>query len=790
MFSSACHHFESRRVLGRSSRFLPLAAALLGATALASPAFAQVRTWTSNTSGDPWSTAANWTGTDVPDSAGETADFNSATGGLGPTITLDTSETVGGLSLSGGTVDYEIDASGGATLTFGGSSPGVSVVSGRILSTSAPISSASTITKSGDGTWRVFDQLDGSVLVSDGTLDLGYGFLSGDGSVTGNVDVASGTTLSTQMPGVPIGVSYTIGGLSGAGHVVVNGFTTLAVGNGNNLDSTFDGDISGGGALTKDGAGTLVLNGPVTMTGATNVNAGTLVVNSSTYASMISVNSGSTLGGNGTLASLISTGGIIAPGNSVGTLTTSSATFDVASTFAVEVDGATSDKLVVTSTADFNGATVSVSAPNNNAQATTYRIVDASAGTINSQFNPVVQEGLVAFDAALTQTANAVDLVLTRNSSVFQGSGQTGNQSATAGAIDALGIGNAVNTAVANTYTGDNSIFDQLSGEGFASEKTALAQQSGTIRNAALDRLEQTFSAVGDTGGTVSGYAVASLASPDPASNMGMWGALHGRIGAINATANTAAVNTRGGGIVIGVDGLVSDWRVGAMLHAGRSSASEPGRNASQNSTDFGAGVYGGTDISGLRLSFGADYEGHAISSTRTVAIPGFAQALTAAYGGSTTQGFAEVSKALDLGQVTLAPFANLAAVSVATDAFTETGGPAALSSAASRSTFVFTTLGARGSLKTALADGTLAEVHAGIGWRHTFGATPTASNSFAGGGAFTVTGAPLARDAVSLEAGLGFDMSSGLDVRLDYDGEIAATGQAHAGKITIGGKF
>ena len=88
------------------------------------------------------------------------------------------------------------------------------------------------------------------------------------------------------------------------------------------IQNTFAGLITGPGAVIKRGAGILNLEETSTYTGATTVEAGWLVVNGGLASSAVTVNSGAGLGGGGSLADLtILAGGLVAPGNSIGTLT-------------------------------------------------------------------------------------------------------------------------------------------------------------------------------------------------------------------------------------------------------------------------------------------------------------------------------------------------------------------------------------------------------------------------------------------------------------------------------------
>lgn len=101
--------------------------------------------------------------------------------------------------------------------------------------------------------------------------------------------------------------------------------------NGNNV--AFANSIGNGGAggLTKNGLGVLTLNGG-SYTGTTTISGGSLVANGA-MAGGAAVNDGATLGGTATYAGTIAVnnGGIIAPGNSVGTITTNALTLGIGS---------------------------------------------------------------------------------------------------------------------------------------------------------------------------------------------------------------------------------------------------------------------------------------------------------------------------------------------------------------------------------------------------------------------------------------------------------------------------
>jgi fibronectin-binding autotransporter adhesin len=150
----------------------------------------------------------------------------------------------------------------------------------------------------------------GGTTVAAGSFELvGNGALHSQGAVTVNggglFNIAGITAAGT-----------TIGDLSGAGSLVLGG-KALTFGTAN--DTVFSGPISGnGGGLVKQGAGTFTLGGANSYTGATDVLAGTLLVNGNQSAAtgFTSVASGATLGGIGTIGGdvNIADGAMLAPG--------------------------------------------------------------------------------------------------------------------------------------------------------------------------------------------------------------------------------------------------------------------------------------------------------------------------------------------------------------------------------------------------------------------------------------------------------------------------------------------
>ena len=94
-------------------------------------------------------------------------------------------------------------------------------------------------------------------------------------------------------------------------------------------DISYGGVISGIGKLVISGSGKVTLTGDNTLTGATTVSAGKLVVDGTLAGGLLGVAPGGTLGGHGQVGA-ITLRGLVAPGNAAGTLKAGSASFQAA----------------------------------------------------------------------------------------------------------------------------------------------------------------------------------------------------------------------------------------------------------------------------------------------------------------------------------------------------------------------------------------------------------------------------------------------------------------------------
>ena len=287
--------------------------------------------------------------------------------------------------------------------------------------------------------------------------------------------------------------------------------------------------------------------------------------------------------------------------------------------------------------------------------------------------------------------------------------------------------------------------------------------------------MEQVFDLLEEGGSGA--YDDGALASYD----RGIWGQVYGAYGTLSSTDETAGLDSAMGGLAVGIDGTLGGWRLGLMVYGGLTNADAADDDTSIDSTDYGLGAYGGRQWGNTKLSFAALYTEHDISSTRDVAFGDFADSLTADYGAGTAQASGQLAHELDLGSVSLTPYAGLAYVSHATDGFEEEGGPAALTSDDDVASAAFTTIGLGIDRQFIVVGDMLLTVRGAIGWRHAFADQPEATHALVGGTDFSVVGAEIADDTATLSAGLNLDLSPRMMLDITYDGQIGDGTQTHA---------
>jgi len=309
-----------------------------------------------------------------------------------------------------------------------------------------------------------------------------------------------------------------------------------------------------------------------------------------------------------------------------------------------------------------------------------------------------------------------------------------------------------------------------LSGEIHADIGGALLTDSGFLRQATLRRMRN---------------------ADAPTDGAAFWGEALAATSSTEAVGDAAGFQRNAAGFIGGIEGSAGDWLVGLSASYGRSNFSVADRASTGSADTYQLGIYGGTRFGDLGLSLGAAFATHDIATERSVVFPAFSEQLSAEYGARTIQAYGELDYRIDLGVAALSPFAGLAVVSGSTDAFAETGGEiATLSADRSSAQNAFTTIGVRVSAPLGFGEMS-GKLHAEIGWQHALKDTQTTMQlAIPTGASFDSVGVPIAKDALSLEAGLDFALSEDASLTASYSGQLAEGAQNHGVKLGFGLKF
>jgi autotransporter-associated beta strand protein len=310
---------------------------------------------------------------------------------------LKTSNNVGVLTgvnaFSGGTTiqDGTLRVSGGQALGTGA----VSVAAGAILDVTSNANSAmanlvqgaGALNKGGSGVLTISSQntFSGGATIAAGAVAL----TNGQGLGTGAAAIGSGASLSIgdiavsnviSGAGSVVKTGSGLGQLTGAntysggtsvsaGTLRVAGLSSLGTGGvsvaagatlemSNVTDAVFANALSGAGTLRKSGAGALTFSSNFTV-GSLAVDAGRVRLNAGLTGNA-SVGAGAILNGTGTISGTLTNNGLLAPGNSIGTLNVQgNYVHNAGSVLEIEFDDAGGiDLLNVGGTATLNGGTL------------------------------------------------------------------------------------------------------------------------------------------------------------------------------------------------------------------------------------------------------------------------------------------------------------------------------------------------------------------------------------------------------------------------------------------------
>ena len=427
---------------------------------------------------------------------------------------------------------------------------------------------------------------------------------------------------------------------------------------------------------------------------------------------------------------------------------------------------------------------------------TTYTIITTEAG--GTVWLGDVAGGIGFLTPKVSLNGGVVSVSLVLESNAFRSAGQTVNQQAVGGALDALAasgsVGGIVTTMANLPVAQGGAALQALSGQPYADFGTLNTRASQLFMNA-VGRQMATERGAGLGGPQRVALAEACDVACDTAqpSRFGAWLAGIGSTGSVLGDANASGFTYTMGGTAFGIDYRL-DPRFVVGIAGGYTSGTQwvDGFSGNGYSDAFSVALYGSFTQNGSGPGFYADaLAGYANASNRlqrVIALPGSPTGL--ANGNTSANQFLgqiETGYKFGLGigaNSSISPFARLQIGAINQAGFTEYGGGLFnLAVAAQTTTSVRTTFGVdlAGGFEVG---GTLLDLGFRLGWMHEFADTArpmTAAFAAAPTSQFTVFGATPQRDSAVVGFSAATAISDRASLFVSYDGEIGGGTDNHA---------
>ncbi len=620
---------------------------------------------------------------------------------------------------------------------------------------------------------------DGRAIVAGGiTLGADYG--------TGTIIIGAAAGQAAVAPGTLLTSTVTFG--AGTGSIVFNHTSTNYV---------FTPDLVGTGTLSFLSGKTILTGDSSLFTGTTIIAGGTVAVNGS-LSGTVDVQDGARLQGSGTVASVtVDSGATIAPGNSIGTLhVVGNISFAAGAIYEVEIDpSGASDSIIANGAATLAGV-LRVQASNGVYRAGTRYTLLTATGGVSGQFD-TVETTLESLFLAPTVNYAALETTLTlaRNTRSFASVAATPNQVAAATGIESMGSGHLYDV-IASQSSEDEArrAFQQVAGEVHADVKGSLQEYGAGLADALLGRMaESADSLAGDE--ALRQRQIRPRGQKQPSLAPVAWAQAMGQWGARESDGNARRASYAGQGLLLGLDGaLRGGWRSGLAFGAARHrDYVDDGTNARGTTQSYSLSFYGMKKLgAGAVARLGGAYGFHDVETKRHLDFTYEDSTLTSHHTAHTVTGFGELAYGfVPRPGARLEPFANMSVSYLALPSFTEDGGDGALAVHDGSAVYSVATMGLRGRQSVVFLSpaGGHATIEGMLAWRRAIGDTgPDGKYQLSGSAPFTVTGAPLARDAAQIEAGYNVDLSPQATVGLFYSGLFAnkTNTQAVNGKVRV----
>jgi uncharacterized protein with beta-barrel porin domain len=656
----------------------------------------------------------------------------------------------------------------------------------------------------------------GTVVNDDAIKIIGQSSVTVAGAVTSNAGHAIRfDTANTFDDRLELQPGWDINGTVDAGL----GFDTLAFGGLAMFDMTRV-DIAGTGApeanffgfdtFAKTGTSVFELTGNNSGIAGFAVTQGTLVLNADLAGMDFVVGPGAGLIGTGTAGSFaFGSGATVAPGTAgeIGVLTAQGpADFDAGSRFLVDLAANGAADRIVADTAAIGGGTLLVNlVPSASAYFDGQRfvIVDAAGGVLG-RFDGIER----AFDSLFLDFAFAdtpTQVAIEADVTAFDSAAATKNQAAVARSLfafaqssdpDAQRVYSSI--LFAPTIEDAQAAFDAASGGIHASLPTAVTNAGigfGQILRARASLPPAAAPAVEPLA-----YAPAPLAAQaidaavDPAAPVaahGLWGQLIAGSASIAGDGTAADLDFSFGGIAAGTEAVWSGTGFSAGLALGytRGEASVSSSQAAIDSAHIG--VYGALESGPLLLTAATHFGLHNVETSRDVLIGGVGGTAIANYGAQGLGVSAAARYRLEVGGVTVSPFAGVDAAFVHSQGATETGA-GLLNLSIDPADYVTGTMVAGLALghEWQLDGEARLRAEVSAAYEHSLGGPPDRNVAFVGGPGYTLSGGKLDDDRLALEGELDLSFDGGLTFSGGYRGTFGADSTSHSGQLSISHRF
>jgi uncharacterized protein with beta-barrel porin domain len=712
--------------------------------------------------------------------------------------TVITVTTAAGTTVSGGNyaIFAENRSTGALTITANGNLSGSA--GDGILAVSAGGALAITVGAAAavSGTWAAVTEIGGAATVTVA------GTLNGGAAGAVNFDQTGGFANRLELVTGAI-INGTVHGGNGTDTLGLSG-TASGSFNLSQLVSFEAGEKTGSGSWTLTGANARIAT--------FSVGGGTLLVNGSLSNAAFTV-SGGALGGTGTVGNTLISGGSFAPGSGTpGSFMTVNGTlgFNAASSYAVNLNPATSSFANVSGAATLGGATVNAAWTNGSYIARQYTIL--TAGSLSGTFNPTVANtNLPAnFHDTLSYDATHAYLNLALNFGIP--GALNGNQQT---------VGNAL-TGYFNSNGTIPMVYGQLSAGGLsqAAGESATGSQQSTFgaMNQFMGVLTDPFidgrgDGAGAGGGASSAtgyastqkpaairdaYAMFTKAPPAVIPFEQRWSVWAAGYGGSQTTDGNAALGSNTGtsriaGTAVGADYRISPFTIAGFALAGGGTSFSVNGLGSGRSDLFQAGAFMRHNVGPAYLTGALAYGWQDITTDRNVTIAGIdrlhAEFNANAFSGRLEGGYRFVAPVM--GGFGITPYAAGQFTTFDLPAYAEQAlvgaNTFALAYGARHVTDSRSEFGLRTDKSFAMPDG-IFTLRGRLAWAHDYDPDRSIGATFQTlpGASFVVNGAAQAANSALVTASVEKKWLTGWSAAATFEGEFSDVSRSYAGKGVV----